>query len=287
MEYIERFLPAWSQNSIRHIATPSPIAKSCFFYIQEIGYFQTLYSYFTERSNLNSFLLIYTKSGNGKLRYQGKDYVLSKGQLFFIDCMNHHYYETDSNNLWEINWVHFSGSTSKGHYDYFASLSSPVVSLEQNSQIPFLLEEMLRLHQSKDLNKEILSSQYLHTIMTELLLHLHTQQDLHTVPDSIREIQSFIEHHFSEDITLDLIAHSVSMSKFHMSKLFKKHTGYSPIDYLISLRISYAKELLHFTDKSINEIAENIGIENVSHFINLFKSREDMTPLAYRKIWNS
>jgi len=284
---IERFLPAWSQNSIRHIATPSSLAKSCFFYIQEIGYFQTLDSYFTERSSLNSFLLIYTKSGSGKLKYQGKDYIISKGQLLFIDCMQHHYYETDSNNLWEINWVHFNGSTSKGYYDYFATLSSPLITLANDSSIPFYMEEMLRLHQSKDLNKEILSSNFLHTLMTEILLHVHAENDLDILPNLIREIQSYIDHHFTETITLDHIAHTFSVSKYHLAKLFKKHTGYSPIDYLISQRISYAKELLHYTSMPINEIAEYVGIENVSHFINLFKTRESMTPHTYRKIWNS
>jgi len=284
---IERFLPAWSQNSIRHIATPSSLAKSCFFYIQEIGYFQTLDSYFTERSSLNSFLLIYTKSGSGKLKYQGKDYIISKGQLLFIDCMQHHYYETDSNNLWEINWVHFNGSTSKGYYDYFATLSSPLITLANDSSIPFYMEEMLRLHQSKDLNKEILSSNFLHTLMTEILLHVHAENDLDILPNLIREIQSYIDHHFTDTITLDHIAHTFSVSKYHLAKLFKKHTGYSPIDYLISQRISYAKELLHYTSMPINEIAEYVGIENVSHFINLFKTRESMTPHTYRKIWNS
>jgi len=284
---IERFLPAWSQNSIRHIATPSSLAKSCFFYIQEIGYFQTLDSYFTERSSLNSFLLIYTKSGSGKLKYQGKDYIISKGQLLFIDCMQYHYYETDSNNLWEINWVHFNGSTSKGYYDYFATLSSPLITLANDSSIPFYMEEMLLLHQSKDLNKEILSSNFLHTLMTEILLHVHAENDLDILPNLIREIQSYIEHHFTDTITLDHIAYTFSVSKYHLAKLFKKHTGYSPIDYLISQRISYAKELLHYTSMPINEIAEYVGIENVSHFINLFKTREGMTPHTYRKIWNS
>jgi AraC-like DNA-binding protein len=287
MEYLERYSPAWSTNSIRLITTPSPMAKSNFFYIQETGYFQTLRSYFTERSNLNSFLLVYTLSGTGKLIYLGKEYIINQGQLLFIDCMNHHFYETDSDNLWEIQWLHFNGSTSKGYYDYFASLSSPVVTLESNTQIPYLLNQILQLHQTKDLMKEILTSQYLLMIMTELIVQHHQKYDLFSMPEPIQIIQSFIEHHFSENITLDSIAHAASMSKYHLSKLFKKHTGYSPIDYLISIRIAYAKELLHFTNTSINQIAESVGIENISHFINLFKSREGMTPLSYRKLWKN
>lgn len=287
MEYIEHYKAAWTVDSVRHIATPSPLAKSCFFYVQEIGYFQTLSSYFTERSSLNSFLMIYTKSGSGHLTYQGKKYVIGKGQFIWIDCMKHHYYETDETNLWEINWIHFNGSTSRGYYDYFESLSSPVVTLPSSSKIPEYMETMLRINTEKVLNKEVLCSQLIHTVMTDLLLQLHEENERHILPGTIREIQTYIEHHFSENITLDLIAHQFNMSKFHLSKLYKKYTGYSPIDYLITQRLLYAKELLHFTDKTIQEISECVGIDNVSHFIHLFKSREDLTPLAYRKMWNS
>jgi len=56
-------------------------------------------------------------------------------------------------------------------------------------------------------------------------------------------------------------------------------------EYLITMRLNYAKELLKYTDESINEITFFCGMNNVSHFINLFKEREGMTPLQYRKQW--
>ena len=56
-------------------------------------------------------------------------------------------------------------------------------------------------------------------------------------------------------------------------------------EYQIELRLSYAKELLKYTDLPVNEIAERCGINQASHFINLFKSREHITPLQFRKSW--
>ena len=61
--------------------------------------------------------------------------------------------------------------------------------------------------------------------------------------------------------------------------------GITVNEYLINARISYAKELLKYTDMPVGEIAFESGMNNVTHFINLFKSREEMTPLAYRKAW--
>ncbi|WP_366250085.1 helix-turn-helix domain-containing protein [Thomasclavelia ramosa] len=56
-------------------------------------------------------------------------------------------------------------------------------------------------------------------------------------------------------------------------------------EYIILSRISYAKGLLKNTDLTVQEITFEVGMNNVSHFINLFKARENLTPLAYRKNW--
>ena len=84
---------SWTDDSIRFINTATPKARQTFFYVQEAGDFSTFPPYFTERENLNSFLLIYTLSGKGLLKYQNNTFTLFPGSLAYIDCMNHHYYE--------------------------------------------------------------------------------------------------------------------------------------------------------------------------------------------------
>lgn len=61
--------------------------------------------------------------------------------------------------------------------------------------------------------------------------------------------------------------------------------GLTVNEYIITARISYAKELLKYSELSVNEITYEIGMNNVTHFINLFKARENLTPLSYRKAW--
>lgn len=71
-ELLERGAHVWSDDSIRMILTPSRTAKSLYLYTQEVGYFKTEYPYYSERQNLNSFLIIYTVSGQGSLDYEGQ-----------------------------------------------------------------------------------------------------------------------------------------------------------------------------------------------------------------------
>lgn len=285
MPFKERFSKAWSQDSLRIFATPSSRAKKMHYYIQEIGYFHTQEHYFTEREGLNSFLIIYGLKGIGHLKYRGKSFKILPGQLLFIDCMEKHYYETDDNELWEILWVHFNGSSSKGYFEQFIEDQGPIVTLARDNQVAFTIEKMINLHKEKHLQREMLCSNYLVNLLTEILLATNASNPNQELPHIINQVQDYIDHHFTEKITLDLLEKEFSISKYHLARLYKKHTGYSIIDYLIGLRITHAKELLRFSDLSIQNISYTIGIDNISHFINLFKKREDITPFQFRKNW--
>ena len=82
-----------------------------------------------------------------------------------------------------------------------------------------------------------------------------------------------------------MLADQFSINKFHFHRMFKKYLGTTPNEYLITIRINKAKELLRATNLQINQIAPRVGIENVSHFINTFKKSEGMTPLEFRNQW--
>lgn len=285
MPFRERFETAWSEDSLRIFATPSQPAKKMYYYIQEIGYFKTQDHYFTERESLNSFLIIYSLSGIGYLTYRDKKYTIHPGQLVFIHCMEPHFYETDNKDLWEMLWVHFNGSSSKGYFDQFIDHLGPVVTLQDETKVPYYMNEMISLHNNKHLQREMLCSNYLVNLLTDILVETNTHYDDQELPHIIVQVQDYIDHHFTEKITLDILAKEFSVSKYHLARLYKRYTGYSIIDYLITLRITYAKQLLQFTNLTIQSISYSVGIDNISHFINLFKKREDITPLQFRKNW--
>lgn len=286
--YMENYSKGWSEDSVRLIATPSASAKSAFFYVQETGYFKTQPNYFTERESLNSYLLVFTLSGKGYLTYKGKSFSLIPGQAFFIDCMEYQHYKTDEKDLWEILWVHFNGATSRGYYDLFAKSGCPIVSLSQDSRIVNILWNLIELHRTKDIRTEQLSSRLLVELLTELLFSAgNIDASSYLIPEYIRQAMSFLDKHFSEKILLEELAGRFSVSKFHLSREFKKYTGFSPNEYLINARITFAKELLKYSDLPVAEISEKVGIENISHFINLFKDRVDLTPLSFRNKWRS
>ncbi|MBQ8637567.1 MAG: helix-turn-helix domain-containing protein [Lachnospiraceae bacterium] len=117
--YQEKASHAWSSDSIRLYGIPGNAVKNDLFYMQEAGYFRTEWPYFTERVGLNSFLVVYTLSGEGVLTYEEKEYRLRPGSCFFIHCMNYHEYHTEKGKQWEFLWLHLNGAGALGYYQQF------------------------------------------------------------------------------------------------------------------------------------------------------------------------
>lgn len=80
--YYENASYTWSEDSIRYMNTVSPHARKNYLYMQECGYFQTAAPYYTERSDLPSYLILYTLSGQGLLLYEHTSHMLEAGSCF-------------------------------------------------------------------------------------------------------------------------------------------------------------------------------------------------------------
>ena len=68
-----------------------------------------------------------------------------------------------------------------------------------------------------------------------------------------------------------------------IEKYFKKYTKRSPIDFLLTVRITKAKQLLVSTKKSVGEISDACGFSSANYFGLIFKKKEGISPLTYRK----
>ncbi|WP_411343007.1 helix-turn-helix domain-containing protein [Paenibacillus sp. WLX1005] len=286
MSYWEKASHAWTEDSTRLILTPSSTAQAYYFYVQEIGHLKTSAPFATDREHLHSYLILYTLSGRGKLRYHGQQYTLTTGDLFFIQCSEPHRYETLPNEEWEFLWLHVRGVAMDGYYGPFSQRQLPVCHPAEHSAIPELMNRLLNVQTPRNNKTELISSQLIVQLLTEILLtSIYAGEKHNGIPAPILDLQSYLEKHYTEPITLDDLAKKYATNKFQLSRDFKQHIGLPPIEYLINIRINAAKNMLRYSDKSIQQIASEVGIYNVSHFINLFKARVDCTPLAYRKEW--
>lgn len=270
--------------------------KDNFIYLQEVGFFYAKKKYFTTRMGLDSFLIKFTISGCGVLEYNGNKEYVGPGQFFLIDCANwQKYYTSSESDNWNVIWVHFSGGAARAYYENFCKLNDNknVGTLNSNSSMYKILDTLLKRsetesHCLKDQNLiqfDILTSGLVTSLIMECISATGTAGGKVQIPRNIIEIRNYLDKNYKEKITLEHLSLKFNLDPFYLQKLFKRHVGQSPMEYLIHLRMTHAKNLMGTTTMSISEIAYYVGIENVSHFTRLFKKREGTTPNQYRKFW--
>jgi transcriptional regulator GlxA family with amidase domain len=91
-----------------------------------------------------------------------------------------------------------------------------------------------------------------------------------------------MEKNLNSELSLDVLAQSVHLSTSRFRHLFKTETGTTPAQYLKSLRMSRAKELVETTFLNIKEIMRNIGVRDKRHFAKDFERTYGLTPSQHR-----
>lgn len=98
-----------------------------------------------------------------------------------------------------------------------------------------------------------------------------------------RQVQAFIDGHFSEPLTLQDMGRALHVSPYYLSHVFKETSGYSPTQYLLRRRIGEAQNLLISTDLPMAKIAEQVGFETQNYFNLQFSKHVGMPPGKYRE----
>jgi AraC-like DNA-binding protein len=101
----------------------------------------------------------------------------------------------------------------------------------------------------------------------------------------ISKVLDFIHKNMTGDISRKTLAGLMNLSETRFHYVFKEIMGVSPMDYLITARMRKAQHLLLFTDLSITEIAEDVGLNDVFYFSKQFKIYHHLSPLKYRQTY--
>ncbi|MGB8451459.1 MAG: response regulator [Anaerocolumna sp.] len=95
--------------------------------------------------------------------------------------------------------------------------------------------------------------------------------------------KEYIEQHYKENVTLEVLAHEIHMNPYYFSAFFKKQAGKNFKDYLNEIRMEHAVTLLVTTDKMAYEIASEVGYRDTRTFSEMFHRIFGETPSNYRK----
>jgi len=158
---------------------------------------------------------------------------------------------------------------------------------EQFESIHSVCRMMFQYLSSGAAGAEAICSSLMHALLLQVLsvtAQQITAPAEDTEPDDLgKQMKEYIDQNYMRQITLQSIADALHFSPYYLAHVFKKMTGYSPMQYLLRRRIGEAQSLLISTDLPIGRVAEMVGYETQSYFNLQFSKHVGMSPKRFRK----
>lgn len=120
--------------------------------------------------------------------------------------------------------------------------------------------------------------------VVERMKSTHGQSDHLVYDPRIKTMLEYIHSNYTSEITLKDLSETAFLSRSETIRLFKKHIGKTPFQYLLIYRLEHSVQFLMTTESSISEIAFECGFSSTSYYISKFKTHYQRTPYQYRKI---
>lgn len=246
------------------------------------------------------------KNGSGKVYHHQHVFNLKEGYIYLIPAFSYSRYRCDDS--MEQYYIHFLEEIGTGLSVY--NLKEFVYEKKTTQADSMLFERLLAVNPNRaliksdpktydnrtamlsfaELNNRVPAADFIETqgILKILLSRFIEEKNILTksLHDNAKRITGmlyYISEHLAEELTVNELARQCHLNPDYFSRIFKEQTGIRPLEYLQTKRIERAQLLLATTNYSLTEIADMVGLPNISYFSRLFSRISKKPPSAYRK----
>jgi len=237
------------------------------------------------RRRAPAILLQHTLAGEGRLedRDAGVTHTLGPGQAMLLELPSDTRYYAPAGAAWRFVWAMLVGDAALAHGRQLIREHGRVLSLPTSCPpIALLIDLHRRLTGAAEEPDELDLQLDTHRLLIELRRALRPTGE--GVPEPIAAARDLIEQRFDDPgLRVDDLGDAAGYSKYHFSRLFKRHLGATPYQHLLRRRVRHALELLTMTDEPIKRIALRCGFRDASWFCAAFRKQTGTSPAAARR----
>ena len=240
--------------------------------------------------------IIYIKKGVITIYIGDERFPAEGGDLFFVNTGELHFMESEDMGveyytlLFPLTFLSFQIEDALEQEVFLPlrhkKLLFPTRAKEMDTKeyMTNIICEVIKINEEKQIGYQLRTRICLLELIERFLEEGTLRQaDIISTEGMQRELLAYIQAHYTEKITLTMLAREFHLSEKYISWYFKEHFNISFMQYVSHLRMTRAKHLLYATEQSITEIAFSCGYPSVNFFIRSFKDIHGITPLQYRK----
>ncbi|MFC4319980.1 AraC family transcriptional regulator [Litchfieldia salsa] len=230
------------------------------------------------------YLFQYTISGFGQVEINDHKYRVGSGSAFMVEIpSDHRYYLPEESDSWEFYYVLFRPNNVSQQWEDLVGKIGHVPKIPEDSAAILFLKNIFHTASKNQITDGFRASAIVYQFVMELYRFSNSyKKEKDTWPKNIQDAVLNMEKNYDCLQSLEEIASAVGLSKYHFTRIFRKTTGYTPIEYLSKIRMEKAVNLLRHTDLSIDEIAKKIGYSSGSYFIKVFRQWIGFPPGEFR-----
>lgn len=225
----------------------------------------------------------YVLTGAGTFQIDGRLFTANAGDAFVAPAGTEQMYYPADAGEWTFVWMNVRGPLVLEllrAYDLRNRYLYPSASVES------LLRKALSLAELKNAKDIARLHKSLNVVVAEIVMELAFSSKRTAraeLSPEVVKIKNFIDRNVERHITLDDLSEVSSLTKRHLTRVFRKEVGTTPYDYLLSHKIELAKTLLLNTNLTVAEIASKLQFADPYYFSNFFKRKTGFPPSRFRK----
>lgn len=259
--------------------TPSEIARKLFFYPLCVGHYWCSGEYRVERSCYNSYLALFVEKGSGYVLVGDRPRPVRENSIFLLDCYQPHIYGSEDG--WEIYWLHFDGNQARMYFRALCPVENCLIAslLDPRSARRSLVQIYNQFHDHGKVSEAAVNKHTVSLLTDFFVSGTASNERRESVSE---ELLSYIAENLCHPLSLADLARRASLSPYHFTRQFKKETGYTPHQYIITARVNAAKYHLKTSALPVKSITVMCGFPSEAAFCSTFKRIVGITPLEYR-----